>query len=82
MEMEDLRAQPWPERRARIEPLRRRGGDALAAAGADTAMAVDAGNDRADRGPIEMVVGVDVGLIVAPQPSAWRNAGRRPALPR
>ena len=35
----------------------------IAATGADTAMAIDAGDERADGGQIDVVVGVDVGLV-------------------
>jgi len=63
VQMDDQRAQPWPERRAGFKALRRRGGHALAAARADAAVAVDAGYDRADRRQVDVVVGVDVGLV-------------------
>ncbi len=63
VQMDDQRAQPWPERRAGLEPLRRRSSHALAAARANAAMAVDAGHHQADRRQVDMVIGVDVGLV-------------------
>jgi hypothetical protein len=60
MQMQDQRLDTGSKRRARFEAFRGNGRDRLAAARADAAMAVDAGDDRTDRRQIDVVVGVDV----------------------
>jgi hypothetical protein len=78
MKMDDQRAQSRPERRARFEPFRRRRCDLPAAAGTDAAMAVDAGDGRADGGQLDVIVGMDVGLIGgAERIGAMRADGQR-----
>ena len=78
VKMDDQRAQSRPERRARLEPLRRRRCDLLAAAGTDAAMAVDAGDGRADGGQLDVIVGMDVGLVGgAERIGAMRTGGQR-----
>ena len=76
VQVDDQRAQRGPERRAGCEPLRRCGGDALAAAGTDAAMAVDAGDDRADRRQLDMIVGTDLGLVGGAERMGAVRAGR------
>ena len=61
--MDDERTEAGPEWRAGFEPFRRRGGDGLMAAGTEAAMAVDAGDDGAERRQVDVVVGMDVGLV-------------------
>jgi hypothetical protein len=76
--MDDQRTQTWSERRSRFEPFRCRRGDTPAAAGANTTMAIDAGDGRADRRQVDVVVGVGVGLIGSiERVSAVRAGGQR-----
>jgi len=79
MQMDDQRTQPWPERRAGLKAVRHRSGHALAAARANAAMAVDAGHDRADRRQVDMVVGVEVGLVGGAERGGaiWTSRERR-----
>ena len=63
VKMDDQRTQSRPERRARLEYLRRRGRDVLPATGTDAAMAVEAGDGRADGRQLDVIVGMDVALI-------------------
>ena len=50
----------------------------IAAAGADTPMTVDTSDERADEGQLDVVVGVDVGLIgEAERVGATRAGGQR-----
>ncbi len=77
MQMDDQRAQAGPEGRAWLEPLWRRCCNFLAATRADAAMAVDAGDHRADRRQLDMVIGVDIGLVVgAERMGAMRTVGK------
>ena len=70
MKMDDQRAQSRPERRARFEPFRRRRCDLPAAAGTDAAMAVDAGDGRADGGQLDVIVGMVSGWSAEPSTQA------------
>jgi len=63
VQVDDERRQAGPEGRAVIETFRRRGGDALLAAGTDAAMAVDAGGNGTQRRQIDVIVGVNLGQI-------------------
>src|SRR5947209_19060935 len=58
VQVDDQRAQPGAERRARLEPRRHRGTHPLTAAGAAAVMAVDTRDDRADRRQVDVVIGV------------------------
>ena len=62
MQMDDDGTQAGSEWRTGGETFWRRCTDVLATAGAYAVMAVDAGDKRAQRRQIDMVVGVDIGL--------------------
>jgi len=76
--MDDQRAQSRPERRARLQPLRCGCCDVLVAAGANAAMAVDAGDGRTDGRQLDVIVGMDAGLVGgAERIGAMRTGGQR-----
>ena len=78
VKMDDQRAQSRPERRARLESFRRRRCDLPAAAGTDAAMAVDAGDGWADGRQLDVIIGMDLGLIGgAERIGAMRAGGQR-----
>ncbi len=77
VQVDDQRAQPRPERRARREPLRRRGGNTLAAARADAAAAVDARDHRTDRRQVDVVIGVNVRLVGRCERMGAARTGRK-----
>ncbi len=58
--MDDQRPNSRAERRTGFEPGWCGGGDGLAAAGAGPAVAMNAGDDGADRRQVDMIIGVDV----------------------
>jgi hypothetical protein len=78
--MDDQRTQPWSERRTRLQPRRWRGGNTLAATGANAVMTVDASNDRADRSQLDVIVGMDVGQIGGCEGVGAVRAGGQPRL--
>ena len=63
MKMQDQCAHPRPKRRAWLKSFRCRRRYVLAATGADTAVTVDPGDEWTDRWQVDVVVGVDLGLV-------------------